>query len=83
MGGEHPVVIEELMEIKSTRITIERFERIVKRSNLKVLYREHFLVNPIYKYKFGLKPRLQLTPITWIPYFRNLLTTCVYYSVGR
>jgi len=82
MGGEDDVVIGELMEIKDTRITIERFERIVKRSGLKVLYKHHYLINPIYKYKFGLNPRLQWKPITWLPYLRDFLTTCVYYTVG-
>ena len=82
LGGEHPDYIRELMEIKATQITIERFERIVKKSGLKVLNKQHYLINPIYKYKFGLKPRKQWTPITWLPYFRDFVTTCVYYTVG-
>lgn len=82
MAGEHEVVIKELMEIKDTQITIEQFERIIKDSGLKVLYKEHYLINPIYKYKFGLKPRKQSPLISWLPFFRNFVTTCVYYTVG-
>ncbi len=82
MAGEHEITIKELMEIKDTQITIERFERIVKASGMKILYKEHFLINPIYKYKFGLQPRRQLGVITWIPFFRNFVTTCVYYTIG-
>jgi hypothetical protein len=82
MAGEHEITIKELMEIKDTQITIERFERIVKASGLRVLYKEHYLINPIYKYKFGLQPRKQFGLITHIPFFRNFMTTCVYYSVG-
>ena len=82
MAGEADVVIEELMEIKDTQITIERFERIVKASGMKVLHKQHYLINPIYKYKFGLKPRNQWAPFSWIPYFRDFVTTCVYYTVG-
>jgi SAM-dependent methyltransferase len=82
MAGEHPLVIKELMEVKDTQITIERFERIMKKSGLKVLNKEHYLINPIYKYKFGLKPRKQWAPLSWIPYFRDFVTTCVYYTVG-
>ena len=82
IGGEDDVVIGELMEIKTTRITIERFERIIKKSGLKTLHKEHYLINPIYKYKFGINPKLQWKPITWLPYFRDFLTTCVYYTVG-
>jgi SAM-dependent methyltransferase len=82
MAGENEITVKELMEIKDTQITIERFERIVKASGLRVLYKEHYLINPIYKYKFGLQPRKQLGLITHIPFFRNFMTTCVYYSVG-
>lgn len=82
LAGEHPLVIKELLEIKDTSITIERFERIIKKTGLKVLNRQHYLINPIYKFKFGLKPRKQWAPITWIPYFRDFVTTCVYYTVG-
>lgn len=80
--GESDGVINELMEIHDTQITIERFERILKQSSLKVLNKQHFLVNPIYKYKFGWKPRKQSPIISSIPYVRNFLTTCVYYTVG-
>lgn len=82
MFGEDDVIVKELMEIKDTQITIERFERIVKASGLTVLAKEHYLINPIYKYKFGLQPRKQFAPFSWIPYFRDFVTTCVYYTVG-
>ena len=82
LAGEDKEVIQELLEIKDTQITIERFERIVKKSGLKVLNKRDYLINPIYKYKFGLKPRVQWAPLTWIPYFRDFVTTCVYYTVG-
>jgi len=82
LAGEHYTTIDALMEIKDTQITIERFERIVKQSGLKVLAKQHYLINPIYKFKFGLKPRLQWPPLSWIPYFRDFVTSCVYYTVG-
>ncbi len=82
MAGEHPLIIEDLMEIKDTRISIERFERIIKQSGLKILNKNHYLINPIYKYKFNIKPRLQFPILTKIPFFRNFVTTCVYYTVG-
>lgn len=82
MFGESKPVIDELLEIKDTQITIERFEKIVKESELRVLSKQHFLINPIYKYKFGLQPRKQIGIISALPYLRNFLTTCVYYTVG-
>jgi len=74
--------IDELIEIYDTRISIERFERIVRNSGMKVLHKLHYLINPIYRYKFGLQPRRQWAPVTHIPFFRNFVTTCVYYSIG-
>jgi SAM-dependent methyltransferase len=82
MAGEDEPVIQELMEIRDTGITIERFERIIKKAGLKVLHKEHYLINPIYKFKFGLKPRAQSPIISWMPYVRDFFTTCVYYTVG-
>lgn len=80
--GESKEKIEELEEIYDTRISIERFERIVKRSGLKIKNKQHYLLNPIYQYKFGWKPVKQTPIISAIPFVRNFLTTCVYYTVG-
>ena len=51
---------EDLLEIKDTGISIERFEKIVKQTNYRVINKTHYLINPIYKYKFGWKARKQL-----------------------
>ena len=82
-GGEPEHKISELMEIRDTGITIERFEQIIKRSGLRVVRKRHYLINPIYRYKFGLKPRRQLAVVSAIPYVRDFLTTCVYYTVAE
>lgn len=82
MIGEPEGIIKDLMEVYDTRITIERFERIIRESGLKVLNKQHYLFNPIYRYKFGIKPRKQAGIISAIPFFRNFVTTCVYYTVG-
>jgi len=82
MFGESKPVVDELLEIKDTQITIERFEKIVSRSGFSVMNKQHYLVNPIYKYKFGLQPRKQSPIISAIPFVRNFLTTCVYYTIG-
>ncbi len=82
MFGEPEPVIEELLEIKETQITIERFEKIVQKSGLNILNKQHYLINPIYKYKFGWQPRKQYAFISAVPFVRNFLTTCVYYTVG-
>ena len=78
---EHPNTIEILLEVKETGISIERFEKIIKQTGFKILSNTHYAINPIYEWKFGWKPRMQNSVIKSIPYFRNYLTTCVYYLV--
>jgi SAM-dependent methyltransferase len=73
--------VEAFAEIKETGISIERFEKIVKTTGYKIVQNTHYLVNPIYEYKFGWKPRKQAALIKSIPYVRNYLTTCVYYLI--
>ena len=70
-----------MLEIKSTGISIERFEKIIKNSGLSIIAKKSFLFNPIYKYKFGLEVRSVAGIFSKIPYFRNFYTTAVYYIV--
>jgi SAM-dependent methyltransferase len=81
LSGEYDAVIRELLENKSTGISIERFERIVKASGYTIPAKRFYLINPIYQYKFGVKPRIQSGFISAIPYLRDFLTTCVYYMI--
>ena len=81
--GEAPDKIQELREIWETRISIERFERIVKKSGYTIVNRCWYLINPIYKFKFGLKPRKQFSVLGAVPFFRNFVTTCAYYTIQK
>lgn len=81
--GENKDNIIELLDIHDTQISIERFERIIKKSGLHVVKKQHYLINPIYQYKFGWKPRKQSRLISALPFLRNFLTTCVYYTVAQ
>lgn len=81
--GENEGNITALLEIWDTSITIGQFEAYVKNAGLKIMNKQHYLINPIYKYKFGLEPRKQLGFIGSIPYLRNFITTCVYYTVSK
>ncbi len=73
--------VDDLLEIKETGISIERFEKFVKKTNYKILNKVHYLINPIYEYKFNLKPKIQYGFIQAIPWLRNYFTTCVYYLI--
>jgi 2-polyprenyl-3-methyl-5-hydroxy-6-metoxy-1,4-benzoquinol methylase len=72
---------QELLEIKETGISIERFQRICKKEEYDLLHKRFYLFNPIYRYKFGLRPRRQATLISATPWVRNFFTTCVYYLI--
>ena len=73
--------VKDLIEIRDTRLSLEKFERIVRQTKYRVLYRRLYLINPIYQHKFGWKPRIQSRVIGRIPWFRNFVTTTAYYLV--
>ena len=73
--------VASLAEIKDTQISIEQFERIAAQTGYKVVNQTHYLVNPIYEYKFGWKPKVQRPWISRLKYIRNYFTTCVYYLI--
>lgn len=73
---------EELLEIKSTGINLERFFRIVKNGGYKIDNAVLYFINPNYEIKFGLNPR-KLPGIANIPYIRNFWTTCGYFVLSN
>lgn len=80
-GGENELTIQELMEIKETGISIERFERHIRENKMHVTAKKHYFINPIYKYKFGYEPGSTWKIIQMLPGIRNFLTTGVYYLI--
>ncbi len=83
LANEATPTVQELLEIKETGISIERFSKITKRQGFQIEQRTLFLINPIYKLKFNLKVRRQLPIIKNIPFFRNFLTTCAYFTIKK
>jgi len=71
--------IKTMKEIRSTGISINRFLRICKKACFKEHARRFYLFNPVYEYKFGIKPRRQNTIIAAIPRFRDFVTMGVYF----
>lgn len=74
--------IKTMYEIKSTGISIERFLRINQKNGFRVKAKQFYLFNPIYKYKFGLKPRKQNAIVAALPFVRNFFTMGVYYLMA-
>jgi SAM-dependent methyltransferase len=81
--GERPETVEALLEIKQTGISIERFERIVADTGYVVAQRTLYLVNPMYRYRYGLEPREQSRLVARVPGVRDVLTTSAYYLLAR
>lgn len=82
-AGEDDNTIASLVDVKETGISIERFERIVKTTGYKIVQKQWYLFNPIYKFKFGLKPRKQYWILGAVPFIRNFITTCAYYTIQK
>lgn len=82
-GESEQAVIDELMEIHDTGITIERFNRICRNTGHTVVQDKHWLFNPIYKWKFGLNPKSVIAPFRNLPYIKNFYTTAYYAMVER
>ena len=78
-GGEKEDCIKELIDIKSTKTTIEHFEKLISRTSLEVMARRLYLINPHYDIKFGLKPRILPNDLSKITYLRNFLSTSCFY----
>ncbi len=81
--GESEATIKELLEIKSTGISIHRFESIMARGKWTIVAKKLFLFNPIYRYKFGVSPREQFPVLDRIPHLRDFYTTAGWYLVTR
>lgn len=80
--GESEAKIRALLEIKETGITIERFERILKKNNYTKDKRVFYFINPNYEIKFKLKPRKAWRLILSIPFIRNFFITTNYYVIS-
>jgi 2-polyprenyl-3-methyl-5-hydroxy-6-metoxy-1,4-benzoquinol methylase len=74
--------VPAFVEIKETGISTTRFERIVRETGYEIKRSTYFLLNPIYQFKFGLKPIEQFGIIKAIPSIRDFFTTCVYYLIA-
>lgn len=81
--GEKKVKVDNLLEVYDTRISLEKFERLVRQEGYTIVKRKLFLVNPIYSFKFGMKVREQFGFIAALPWIRNFFTTCGYYLIEQ
>lgn len=74
--------VQEFMDIKNTGISIDRFEKIVKKNGYIFKKETPYFINPNYEVKFKLKTRGKVPILGSIPYVRNFVTTCLYAVVA-
>lgn len=76
------VHINELMYIRRSRMTVEKFEKLCRMNGGKVLDRTLWLINPHYQSKFGLRPVKLRLGMDKIPYLRNWFSTSCWFIVS-
>lgn len=77
-SGDSESLINELLELKETGISIERFQKLAAK-DYQIIDKTLFLLNPIYKFKFGWNPLKTPALLRNIPFFRNFYSTCAYF----
>ena len=81
LGGESEARVNVLLDIYDTRLSIAKFEKLLRMTGWSILARRFYLFNPIYEYKFGIKGRRQFRWLARLPFVRDFLSTGVYYLV--
>jgi SAM-dependent methyltransferase len=79
--GEAAPRIESLLATKRTGISTVELERLLEDCRYETLGQRHYLFNPMYGYRFGLKPMVQAEWVAARVAFRDFVTTCAYYVV--
>ncbi len=81
--GESDRTFAELIEIKETGISIEKFHQIVRSNQYRIRDEIYYLINPIYLYKFNLRPRVLWPIFSKLKWLRNIYTTCLYVLIQK
>ncbi len=79
LAHESTATINELLEIKSCKVSVESFEKIVQNLPINIINRKLWFINPHYQEKFGLYPRALPSFLSQIPHLRNYFSTSCFY----
>jgi len=82
-AGESEEMINELLSIRNTGITIEAFEKIISLTKWGIAKRNLYLINPHYETKYGLTPLKIPNYISNISYIRNYICTSCFYLLKQ
>jgi SAM-dependent methyltransferase len=81
MFKEPKQVIDNLMEIKETGLSLQRLKKYFRKAGCRIEKETYYFLNPNYEVKFKIKPK-KLLFFKHIPYFRDFLTTAYYCVVS-
>ncbi len=79
---EDPARIDELLSIKHSKMTPEKFERLCKETGFHIVERKLWLISPHYKAKFHLRPTRLRLGLDRVPFLRNFFSTSCFYIVS-
>lgn len=82
-AGENESCINELVDVKLCRTTVEMFENLMKTNEMKIVDRCLWFINPHYEQKFNLKSRKLAGIVGNIPYIRNFFSTSCFYITTK
>lgn len=80
--GESQYRIDDLMQVRDTRISIQEFLNILRKRNYTIVKQAYYFINPNYEIKFKLKAR-KLPLMMNIPYLRDFFVTALYTIVKQ
>jgi SAM-dependent methyltransferase len=81
--GEDKDYIDSLYnEVRRTRLSICKYKKILRKSGFKIEKETYYLINPSYKIKFGLNPKV-LPGIFRIPFICDFYTTAHYSLISK
>jgi SAM-dependent methyltransferase len=76
--NEPPALIDELVDLYRSRLSLHAFNKLLRQIPYTVSLRKLYLINPMYKYKFGLSPISHPSFFARLPVIREVVTTAMY-----
>jgi len=83
LSREPQARFDELLDIRSSKMKVEAFERLCSNGSFKILDRTLWFINPHYMSKFGLRPLRLRLGLDHVPWLRNFFATSCWYVIGR
>jgi SAM-dependent methyltransferase len=81
-GEDKNYIMDLRNEVWKTRLSVCDYKKLLKESGFKIERETYYLINPSYKIKFGLNPRI-LPNIFKIPFICDFYTTAHYSIISR